>query len=476
MSPRAGRSLSISRWRWCAARDETRRPFSRVPTPHARSHPAFLPTVSGARADARRAVDHLRRRRHHPRHQRNAERSGDGLPLPPRHHHATPPPPPHPPPPFPLQLRLGVDHGERAADGARRHRRRGLRESGSGAEGVRDLLRRLLRQALATLTALRSERPEVEREIEKAEKELDVEGAPRRRDRPSPEPIHTTPDPRPAKPFPAPAPAPDPPPSLPSPSVGRQGPPSLRRPHPPRPAPLPLPSPPRRPPQRNQEGGRRGGRGVGRRRAAGARAAGVVRGREIEAGARGGEGHRHGAPGERDDGRHRIACVWPRSTSCGGTKRKRRPPLFHLLTTPPSPSTGPRAPARRRYASGRVSDGAPHTHSTIAPQIAHAHPRAPSRSASSSSRRTAACSSTPKCAGSGWGLCRATTLLTSFVRGGISGRGDGVEAHRLWLFTDRLLFGRPEKELFGGDEFYALAVRLSATALPPIAAVPRGRV
>ena len=73
------------------------------------------------------------------------------------------------------------------------------------------------------------------------------------------------------------------------------------------------------------------------------------------------------------------------------------------------------------------------------------------------------------------GTRRATTLLTSFVRGGISGRGDGVEAHRLWLFTDRLLFGRPEKELFGGDEFYALAVRLSATALPP-AAVPRGRV
>lgn len=74
------------------------------------------------------------------------------------------------------------------------------------------------------------------------------------------------------------------------------------------------------------------------------------------------------------------------------------------------------------------------------------------------------------------GTRRATTLLTSFVRGGISGRGDGVEAHRLWLFTDRLLFGRPEKELFGGDEFYALAVRLSATALPPTAAVPRGRV
>ena len=73
------------------------------------------------------------------------------------------------------------------------------------------------------------------------------------------------------------------------------------------------------------------------------------------------------------------------------------------------------------------------------------------------------------------GTRRATTLLTSFVRGGISGRGDGVEAHRLWLFTDRLLFGRPEKELFGGEEFYALAVRLSATALPP-AAVPRGRV
>ena len=73
------------------------------------------------------------------------------------------------------------------------------------------------------------------------------------------------------------------------------------------------------------------------------------------------------------------------------------------------------------------------------------------------------------------GTRRATTLLTSFVRGGISGRGDGVEAHRLWLFTDRLLFGRPEKELFGGDEFYALAVRLSATALPPTAAL-QGRV
>jgi len=42
--------------------------------------------------------------------------------------------------------------------------------------------------ALATLTALRSERPEVEREIEKAEKELMSKARRRRRDRPSPEP------------------------------------------------------------------------------------------------------------------------------------------------------------------------------------------------------------------------------------------------------------------------------------------------
>ena len=56
--------------------------------------------------------------------------------------------------------------------------------------------------ALATLTALRSERPEVEREIEKAEKELMSKARRRRRDRPSPEPIHTDPTPFLAKPFP----------------------------------------------------------------------------------------------------------------------------------------------------------------------------------------------------------------------------------------------------------------------------------
>ena len=40
----------------------------------------------------------------------------------------------------------------------------------------------------------------------------------------------------------------------------------------------------------------------------------------------------------------------------------------------------------------------------------------------------------------------------------------------------RLLFGRPEKELFGGEEFYALAVRLRSTALPPTAGPARPRL
>ena len=72
-----------------------------------------------------------------------------------------------------------------------------------------------------------------------------------------------------------------------------------------------------------------------------------------------------------------------------------------------------------RCASGRVSDVAPHTHSTIAP---HSSPLAPPSTAPELIAPHRRLLLDAEVRGKRLGTRRATTLLTSFVRGGISGR------------------------------------------------------